>query len=159
MMADVIPLKYGPIFKRAFSKPSIFQEFVEAVTGVQVNVGQMLFVNPRLVNENTPATVKPWLEIIKDSLDKKIDESAYPSPRLQGLVAKIQRNTMSAEESTAIKDESTWAKAVARHREEARRDQQIETAKVMLSKGLDHALIAEVTWLSTKEIAHLLEEM
>ena len=37
-MIDVIPLKYGPIFKRAFSKPNIFREFVHAVTGVQVNV-------------------------------------------------------------------------------------------------------------------------
>lgn len=267
-MADVIPLKYGPIFKRVFSKPSIFREFVEAVTGVQVNVSQihteyeypervgnvnlvydifaedteqrviieiqhikeedffsrffyyhvpgiiqqvtsfeeyeppktvytivvltsvsrdgsinfswselpldvfdewgdkhriaphrLIFVNPRLVNDDTPAAVKPWLEVIKDSLDSKIDESAYPSPSLQELIAEIQRNTMSAEESTAIKDESAWAKATVRFREEGRRDQQIATAKVMLSKDIDHVVIEEATGLSPDEISHVIKMM
>ena len=97
--------------------------------------------------------------IFMKTLDSKIDESAYPSPSLQELIAEIQRNTMSAEESTAIKDESAWAKATVRFREEGRRDQQVATAKVMLSEGLDHAIIAKATGLSMEEFSELTEMM
>ncbi|MEM7539020.1 MAG: Rpn family recombination-promoting nuclease/putative transposase [Chloroflexota bacterium] len=276
-MVDVIPLKYGPIFKRAFSKPAIFRDFVEAVTGVQVNPSQiyteyqyperignvdiqydvfaeddkqriiveiqhvkeedffarflyyhilgiiqqvgsfeeyeppktvytivvltsvprdgsikfslathlmeildelgerhliaphrLIFVNPRLVNKKTPAAVRPWMDVIEDSLDGKIDENDYQSPRLKELINEIQKSTMSAEESTAIKDESAWEKAKNRFREEGReegredgledgrkegrRKQQEETAKLMLKEGLAPDVISRTTGLTDEEI-------
>ncbi len=40
-MIEVIPLKYGVTFKRVFSKPEIFREFVHDVTGVEVHVDQV----------------------------------------------------------------------------------------------------------------------
>ena len=37
-MIDVIPLKYGTMFKRAFSQPAIFRQFVQDVLGIKLNI-------------------------------------------------------------------------------------------------------------------------
>ena len=37
-MIEVAPLKYGPIFKRAFSDPEIFSRFAEDVLGIRIQV-------------------------------------------------------------------------------------------------------------------------
>jgi len=263
-MVDVIPLRFGPIFKRAFSKPHIFREFVHAVTGVEVNVDrihteyeyperignvnvmydifaedeeqriiveiqhmeeedfynrfiyyhyigileqvssfdsyepprtvytivvltsvprdgsvdysygvhpaaifdefnqihkvanhQLIVLNPRNVNPQTPEAVKPWLELIADSLDRQVDENDYELPTLKELITEIQRTTISSEESTAIKDETAWRMAVARHRREAQEDQQIESAKVMLDMDIELPAISKVTGLTIEEIQAL----
>jgi len=280
-MMEVLSLHYGPIFKRAFSKPTIFREFVRATTGIDVNVDKihteyaypqrignvnvqydifaedpeqriiieiqhvkeedfyprflyyhmlgiieqvgnydeydpprtvytivvltsvprdgsvnfsvathmmnvidefnqsheiaphrLIFMNPRKVNDKTPEAVKPWLELIADSLDKKIDEAQYKQPSLKELIAEIQLKTMSMDESTAVKNESAWQKAEARFRQEAkeegreegreegkeegRYEQQIQSAKVMVSKGVDVSIISEATGLTVEEIQALI---
>jgi len=161
-MVDVIPLRFGPIFKRAFSKPHIFREFVHAVTGVEVNVDRIHteYEYPeRIGNVNVMydifADVKPWLELIADSLDRQVDENDYELPTLKELITEIQRTTISSEESTAIKDETAWRMAVARHRREAQEDQQIESAKVMLDMDIELPAISKVTGLTIEEIQAL----
>ena len=39
---------------------------------------RMLLLNPKLVSEQTPPALRSWLELIKDSLDKKVDDQQYP---------------------------------------------------------------------------------
>ncbi len=38
---EVIPLKYGTIFKRAFSQPDVFCQFVEDVLGIRLNIDKV----------------------------------------------------------------------------------------------------------------------
>jgi len=40
-MIEVIPLKYGPMFKKAFSDPEIFSSFAADVLGIKVNVDRV----------------------------------------------------------------------------------------------------------------------
>lgn len=40
-MIEVIPLKFGPIFKRIFSRPEVFCRFTSAVLGIPVKVEQV----------------------------------------------------------------------------------------------------------------------
>ena len=37
-MTEVIPLKYGSVFKRAFSNPKVFRQFVADVVGIEIEV-------------------------------------------------------------------------------------------------------------------------
>ena len=117
---------------------------------------RLIFLNPRLVNEKTPTTVRPWLELIKDSFSKEIDEDDYNSPTLKDLIARINRNTMSPEMSAAIKDETAWEKATERFQREGidigRRLQQGQTARFMLDQGIDVAIISGATGLTSEEI-------
>ncbi|MCP4697644.1 MAG: hypothetical protein GY862_12450, partial [Gammaproteobacteria bacterium] len=40
-MTEVIPLKYGTIFKRAFSEPDVFCQFVEDILGIRINIDRV----------------------------------------------------------------------------------------------------------------------
>jgi hypothetical protein len=44
---------------------------------VPVYPHRLVFLSPRQVNENTPSTVRKWLNFIKDSLDGTVEESDY----------------------------------------------------------------------------------
>ncbi|KOR27278.1 hypothetical protein TI04_13570, partial [Achromatium sp. WMS2] len=37
-MIEVFPLKYGPIFKKVFSHPHIFQQFASDILDLSVNI-------------------------------------------------------------------------------------------------------------------------
>jgi hypothetical protein len=37
-MIEVIPLKYGPMFKRVFSQPNVFNQFAKDILGIDLNV-------------------------------------------------------------------------------------------------------------------------
>jgi hypothetical protein len=38
---DVIPLKYGGIFKRVFSRPDVFNQFARDILGIDLSVDQI----------------------------------------------------------------------------------------------------------------------
>ncbi len=40
-MIEVIPLKYGTMFKRAFSQPDVFRQFVCDILGIQINIDKV----------------------------------------------------------------------------------------------------------------------
>jgi len=84
----------------------------------QIASHQLIFLNPRLVNDQTPTTVKPWLELIKDSFDKQIDKDDYESPTFKYLIDEINRNAMPADVSTDLKDETAWDMAIEIFRKE-----------------------------------------
>jgi hypothetical protein len=69
---------------------------------------KLIFLHPRLVSSKTPEGIRPWLELIKDSLDEKIDETQYKSSLFQGIIQEIQKNTISPEDAARIKDEAAW---------------------------------------------------
>jgi hypothetical protein len=40
-MIEVIPLKYGPMFKRVFSQPTVFNQFAKDILGIDLNVSRV----------------------------------------------------------------------------------------------------------------------
>lgn len=230
-MIEVIPLKYGAIFKRAFSQPVVFTQFIKDILGIDINIdkvhteyeyprtvgfvrsqydlfaedienriiveiqhikeedffdrllyyhltslveqvggyleyafertvytivvltsvprdgsvnfscaisdmnpsdehGQkhefyphrLVFLCPRLLNDNTPPSVKRWLELIEDSLDGKVEENVYTDHLFQKILADIRKQQMDPTVLSEIKDEVAWEKAKQRFMKEARED-------------------------------------
>jgi len=126
----------------------------------QITPHELIFLNPRLVNEQTPASVRPWLELIKDSFDKEINESDYESPTFQQVIEIIHKAIKDSDVSTGMKDETAWEMASQRFHQEGieegieqgRRQQQEETARVMLAEGIGQPIIALATGLTIGEI-------
>ncbi len=40
-MIEVVPLKYGPMFKRLFSQPNVFNQFAKDILGIDLNVSRV----------------------------------------------------------------------------------------------------------------------
>jgi len=40
-MIEVIPLKYGTIFKHVFSQPDVFNQFAKDILGIELNVSKV----------------------------------------------------------------------------------------------------------------------
>jgi len=69
---------------------------------------RLVFLVPRLVNEQTPPLIREWLELIKDSLDKEMDETAYTRPLFQEIIQAMRATTASPETLLEMKDERAW---------------------------------------------------
>lgn len=52
---------------------------------------RLVLLTPRLLNDQTPPKVKMWLKLIQDSLDGKIDETAYQSSIFQKVIQEIKK--------------------------------------------------------------------
>ena len=118
---------------------------------VEIYPHRLIFLIPRLVSDETLKGVKAWLELIADSLDSQIDETNYSSPLFQRIISEIERTSISPEEASEIKDEAAWELAKERFIRET-----VETvALAMLERGVEMALIAEVTGLNPEEIDKL----
>lgn len=81
VIRHVVPLRYGTAFKKAFSDPEVFSAFVRDVVG---------------------------LELIEDSLDDTIDESAYPHPLMRRVIEAIEVDNLSSRELYLYKEEAEW---------------------------------------------------
>jgi predicted transposase/invertase (TIGR01784 family) len=81
---------------------------------------RIIFLNPKLVSENTPNPIQEWLKLIKDTLDSQIDEKEYTQPIFQKIIEDITKNTLTPEESARIKDDKAWEKTQADAKEEGR---------------------------------------
>jgi predicted transposase/invertase (TIGR01784 family) len=80
---------------------------------------RLIFLNPRLVNEHTPAKIKKWLELIEDSLDGWLEESRYSADsNFQAVLNKIYRHSIDRDLLAQIKDETAWEKAKQLERQE-----------------------------------------
>ncbi len=111
--------------------------------------------------------MREWLALIEDSLDGPVDETDYPSPLFQKIIREIERETITPEELSEIKEKAAWEKAKARfaregreegireRREAGRQQEKKEIAMAMLERGVEAALIAEVTGLTIEEIEQL----
>lgn len=112
---------------------------------VNVYPHRLVFLCPRLVNDNTPPKVKKWLEFIEDSLDKQMDETTYlHDGLLQKIIDRIQKRKLSPELLSEIKDDAAWDKAKNRFMKEAREqglEEGLEQGREQgLTQGLEQGL-------------------
>ena len=126
---------------------------------VEVYPHQLVFLVPRMVNEQTPKEIKAWLELISDSLDEEIDETRYDSPIFRRVIEAIELDNTSPEELRKIKDEAAWDLALREEREDGREEgRQLEKENIVLSllrEGVDVEVIARTTGLERERIEEL----
>lgn len=132
---------------------------------VAVYPHRLVFLSPRLVNEQTPPAVKEWLLLIADSLDWEMAEEDYPRLLFQEMIQEIRETTISPEILAEIKDDAAWEKAKARFRaeglaeriEQGRKQKAVEIAEKLLDV-LDDEIISQKTGLSATEVRALREQ-
>ena len=100
----------------------------EQGTQIQIYPHRLVFLGPRALNDQTPPKVRPWLQLIADSLDSQVEATNYTSDLFQRIIERMRRTTLSPEELSLIKDEAAW--------EEAKRNAIAEG----LAKGVINAL-------------------
>jgi predicted transposase/invertase (TIGR01784 family) len=79
---------------------------------VEIYPHQLIFLVPRMVNDETPTGIKEWLELITDSLNEEIDETRYDSPIFRRVIEAIELDNISPEELRRIIDERVWDDAL-----------------------------------------------
>ncbi len=96
-----------------------------------------------------------------------MDETQYTPPVFQQVIEEIKRDNVTPQELVRIKDEAVveryfresfedgYQEVLGQGLEQGRKTREIEIARSMLARGVDVALIAEVTGLSPEEIADL----
>ena len=99
---------------------------------------RLVFLNPTVVNAKTPARVRPWLELIADSLDGEVDETHYPDPTMQRALRGAVSRDVSPDDLARIKDEAAWEQAKA----DERMSGKAEGIAVGEAKGLRLAIAA-----------------
>ena len=150
-----------PKFSHAVSDMDPVNEFGERL-GVYPH--RLIFLNPNLLNEKTPESLKSWLELIADSLDEQVDETKYSHPTLQAVISEIKSDSITPQELKVIKDEAAWErtkqgafeegqeKGHQEGRQEGRKKREEEIALSMLKEGVDVDLIARTTGLKLEDI-------
>ena len=129
--------------------------------GAQVELypHRLVFLGPRSVNAQTPPRVRPWLELIADSLDSQIEEANYTSDMFQQIIERMRRTTLSPAELSSIKDEAAWEEtkqsALAEGRAEGRKQEKLAIARDMQVADIEVAVIARVTGLTPTEIEQI----
>jgi predicted transposase/invertase (TIGR01784 family) len=129
---------------------------------------RLIFLGPRSVNAQTPPKVRPWLELIADSLDSQVEEANYDSAILRQMIERMRRQTLSPEELSIIKDEAAWEEAKQNALREGRaeglaeglmeglvegsRQKSLEIARAMLADGMEVAVVARLTGLTPAEL-------
>lgn len=142
---------------------------------VEIYSHRLAFLMPPLVNDETPESIRPWLELINDSLDEEIDETQYTRPVFQQVIDAIKEDNISPQELRQLIDENEW-EATLRHEhqqgvekgfqrgldrgleegiEQGREETTQQIARSMLDKGIDIQTIAEVTGLRQQDIRAL----
>ena len=130
---------------------------------VELYPHRLVFLGPRTVNAQTPPKVRPWLELIVDSLDSQIEEANYASDMFQQIIERMRRTTLSPKELSIIKDEAAWEETRqsaleegrAEGEVEGRRQEKLTIAHAMLADGIEGAVIAKVTGLTQTEIEQI----
>ncbi|MBI1923888.1 hypothetical protein HYR99_06520 [Candidatus Poribacteria bacterium] len=73
---------------------------------------RLVLLNPRIRNEGTPESVRPWLELIYDSLGEWVDETRYRPPIFQKVIETIRQDKMTPWELAQIKDERATSRGL-----------------------------------------------
>ena len=145
--------------------------------GAQVELypHRLVFLGPRSVNAQTPPKIRPWLELIADSLDSQLEEANYTSDMFQQIIERMRKTTLSPAELGIIKDEAAWeeskqtmlaeglakgqaegrAEGRAEGEAEGRRQEKLAIARDMQAAGIELAVIARVTGLTATEIEQI----
>ena len=122
---------------------------------VDVYPHQLVFVVPRMVNEQTPAGIKVWLELVLDSLDGEIDENLYNSPIFERVIDAVKRDNISPAERRVLKDEESWEDTLIDENDRGRQEERITITRALISEGISTEVIARTTGLTEAEIEKL----
>ena len=122
---------------------------------VDVYPHQLVFVVPRMVNEQTPAGIKVWLELVLDSLDDEIDENLYNSPIFERVIDAVKRDNISPAERRVLKDEESWEDTLIDENDRGRQEERITITRALISEGISTEVIARTTGLTEAEIEKL----
>ena len=68
-MIEVIPLKYGAIFKRAFSQPEVFTQFVKDVLGIEIHIEK---VHTEYEYPQTVGFVRSHYDLFAEDVENRI---------------------------------------------------------------------------------------
>jgi hypothetical protein len=121
---------------------------------------QMFFLNPFYLNDKTPQGLKDWMDLVVESVNNPRNPNInLQRPIIQKAAKLIDDDGLTPQERMAIIDERDYnnmrRKEWADGLEQGKRARNLEIARNLLAKGLDHAFIAETTGLSIDDIAAL----
>ena len=101
---------------------------------------RIVFLNPRAVSPRTPPKVRRWLELIDDSLDGTIDETAYPEPLFQRVIGAIESQNLTPQERYWAKEEAIWEDTKTESYLEGKKEGHGEGKKEGRDEGLEEGL-------------------
>ena len=136
---------------------------------------KVVYLCPKYATAETPAPLREWLRAIDDSLDSQVDEANYTHPLIRRIFDYIEQDQVSPEErfqmieqynqeqykrTLALEAKSEGraegrAEGKAEGKAEGQSEAMVAIARSLLAKGMDIALIREVTNLSEDELRHL----
>ena len=124
---------------------------------------RLVFLSPRQVNEQTPLTIRKWLEFIADSLDGSVEESHYDDRLFHQMIEEISKQTIDPALLAEIKDEAAWEKAKARFAKEARKEgilaQQRQTIIQAKQMGMEMTAIAKLVGLNETKVQEIINQV
>jgi hypothetical protein len=104
---------------------------------------KLVFLNPKIINDQTPPAARRWMELIADSLDGEVEAARYPDPVLQRVIGAIGKKSLSPDELARIIDEKAW--------EETKRDAIVDSLRDVLVRQLRGSGIA----LDARDVARI----
>jgi len=116
---------------------------------------RLVFLNPKVINAQTPPGVRAWLELIADSLDGEVDETRYTDPALQRALRAAVKSTVTPEELARIKDEAAWEDGRRQDVAAARGEGRVEGRAEGVRRSLLTVLAARGFALSEEEGARV----
>ena len=122
---------------------------------VNVYPHQLVFVVPRMVNDQTPAGIRAWLELVLDSLDGEIDENRYSSPIFERVIDAVKLDNISPGERRVLKDEEAWEDTLIDEHNRGRQQEKVAIAHSLINEGLSTEVIARTTGILEAEIEKL----
>ena len=122
---------------------------------VDVYPHQLVFVVPRMVNEQTPAGIKTWLELLLDSLDGEMDESRYDSPIFERVIDAVKRDNISPTERRILKDEESWEDTLIDENNRGRQEEKETIARALISESISTEVISRTTGLTEADVEKL----
>jgi hypothetical protein len=98
---------------------------------------RLVFLNAKVINDQTPPAARRWMELIADSLDGQIDEASYGEPMMQRVLGAIRDQELTPRELAHFMDEADW-EATQRHaaRDGAQRHARDLLVKLCQAAGL-----------------------
>ncbi len=124
---------------------------------------KLYFLNPYYLNEKTPAGLVDWFQLVVESIvNPKTPQINRHNKFIDKAAHVIAEDGFTPQEMVVLLEETGYEENLRLNREEGWlngwKEGQIEIARTMRRKGLDIALIAEVTGLSLEELENYFKE-
>jgi len=157
----IVILTSGDKYKTPVSTTDFAPKTIEGES-LEETQHKIIYICPKYLNEKTPETYQEWLKAIDDSLDGEVEESKYHNPIIHEIFATIEEEQITPQEYARMKDEYSneeyLLKKTQQAKQEGRQEAVEDNAKKMLEKGLDFALISEITGLSLDSLKKILRK-